>query len=152
MEKITLERDTCFTRREQNSVVRRMIKFVLKIVNLKGSSLRIRFEHRTSSASTQKYGMSLELSEFQPSTIKQISNMRVNESKIYIVNHDHITVITWLGTHIIVNESKRSNIRKSSFKLKIQLFVLAKNLTKQLILITKGILKLKYSQRKTLRG
>jgi hypothetical protein len=39
MEKLTLERDICFTRRGQNSVARRMIKFVHKIFNLNGSSL-----------------------------------------------------------------------------------------------------------------
>jgi hypothetical protein len=39
MEKLTLERDTCFTRRGQDCVARRMIKFVLKIFNLNGSSL-----------------------------------------------------------------------------------------------------------------
>jgi hypothetical protein len=49
--------------------------------------------------------------------------------------------------------SKRSNFRKkNTFKLKIQLLVLMKNLAKQLILIAKGILKLSDSQRKTLRG
>jgi hypothetical protein len=39
IEKLILERDTCFTRRGQNSVARRVIKFVLKIFNLNGSSL-----------------------------------------------------------------------------------------------------------------
>jgi hypothetical protein len=66
----------------------------------------------------------------------------VYEPQIRIVKHDHITVITWLSTHIIVHGSKRSNLRKSTFILKIQLFVLTKNLTKQLVLIAKGILKL----------
>jgi hypothetical protein len=76
----------------------------------------------------------------------------VYEPKIRIVNHNHITVITWLGTHIIVRGSKRSNFRKSTFKLKIQFLVLTKNLAKQLVLIAKGILKLNDSQIKTLRG
>jgi hypothetical protein len=40
MEKLTLEIDTCFTRRGQNSVARRKIEFVLKILNLNGSSLQ----------------------------------------------------------------------------------------------------------------
>jgi hypothetical protein len=75
MEKLTLERDTCFTRRGQNSVARRMIRFVLKILNLNGRSLQIRSKHRATCASTQKCGTSFELSEFQPSTIKQTSNM-----------------------------------------------------------------------------
>jgi hypothetical protein len=52
-----------------------MIKFVFKILNLNGSSLQIRSKQRTTSASTQKCGMSFELSKFQPSTIKQTSNM-----------------------------------------------------------------------------
>jgi hypothetical protein len=39
MEKLTLERNTCFTRRGQDNVARRMIKFALKILNLNGSSL-----------------------------------------------------------------------------------------------------------------
>jgi hypothetical protein len=34
MEKLSLERDACFTRRGQDCVARRMIKFVLKIFNL----------------------------------------------------------------------------------------------------------------------
>jgi hypothetical protein len=46
---------------------------------------------------------------------------------------------------------KSSNFRRSTFKLKIQLFVFMKNLAKQLVLITKGILKLDDSQGKTLR-
>jgi hypothetical protein len=76
--------------------------------------------------------------------------MRVNESQIRIVNHDHKTSITWLGTHIIVRGSKRSNLRKRTLKLKIQLFVLTKSLTKQLVLVAKGILKFGDSQRKTI--
>jgi hypothetical protein len=67
--------------------------------------------------------------------------MRVNEPQIRIVNHDHSTSITWLGTHIIVRRSKRSNLRKRTLKLKIQLFVLMKNLTKQLVLVAKSIFK-----------
>jgi hypothetical protein len=47
--------------------------------------------------------------------------------------------------------SKRSNLRNGTLKLKIQLFVLMKNLAKQLVLIAKGILKFDDSQRKTLR-
>jgi hypothetical protein len=107
-----------------------MIKFVLKIFNLNGSRLQIISKQWATSASTQKCGTSFELSEFQPSTIKQTSNMRVYESQIRIVNHDHSTSITWLGTHIIVHGSKRSNLRKGAIKLKIQLFVLTKNLAK----------------------
>jgi hypothetical protein len=102
MENLTLERDACFIRRGQNSIARRKIEFVLKILNLNGSSLQIRSKHRTSSTSTQKCGTSLELSEFQPITVKQNSNMRVNEPQIRIVNHDHNASIIWLGTHIIV--------------------------------------------------
>jgi hypothetical protein len=49
-----------------------------------------------------------------------------------------------------VRGSKRSNLRKGTLKLKIQLFILTKNLAKQLVLITKGILKFSDSQRKTL--
>jgi hypothetical protein len=75
----------------------------------------------------------------------------VYEPHIRIVNHGHITVITWLGTHIIVRESKKSNLRKSTFKLKIQPFVFMKNPAKQLVLIAKGILKLDDSKEKTLR-
>jgi hypothetical protein len=78
--------------------------------------------------------------------------MWVYEPQIRIVNHDHIIVITWLGTHIIVHESKRSNLRKSTFKLKIHLFVFTKNLAKQLALIAKGILKLDDYKGKTLSG
>jgi hypothetical protein len=127
-----------------------MIKFVLKILNLNGHSLQIRSKHRATSASAQKYGTSFELSEFQPGTVKQTSNMRVNESHICIVNHDHSTSIIWLGTHIIVRGLKGSNLRKRTLKLKIQLFILAKNLTKQLIFVAKSIFKFGDSQRKTL--
>jgi hypothetical protein len=94
MEKLTLEIDTCFTGRGQNSVARRMIKFVLKIFNLNDSSLSIRSKHRSTSASTQKCGTSFELSEFQPDTVKQTSNMRMNKSQIRIVNDDHSTSVT----------------------------------------------------------
>jgi hypothetical protein len=96
--------------------------------------------------------MSLELSEFQPTTIKQASNRRIHKPKICIVDHDHFAVITWFGTHIIVRGPKSSNFGINTFKLKIQLFVLAKNLTKQLVLIAKCILKLDNSRRKTLGG
>jgi hypothetical protein len=41
---------------------------------------------------------------------------------------------------------KKSNLRKGTFKLKIQLFVFVKNLAKQLVLIAKGILKLDNSK------
>jgi hypothetical protein len=96
--------------------------------------------------------MSFELYEFQPSIIKQTSNMRVYELQIRIINHDHITVITWLGTHIIVRGLKRSNLRKRTLKLKIQLFVLMKDLIKQLVLIAKSIFKFGDSQRKIIGG
>jgi hypothetical protein len=46
--------------------------------------------------------------------------------------------------------SKRSNFRKSIFKLKIQLLILTKKLAKQLVLVAKGILKLSNKQGKTL--
>jgi hypothetical protein len=46
--------------------------------------------------------------------------------------------------------SKRSNLRKGTFKLQIQLFVFVKSLAKQLVLIAKGILKHDNSKGKTL--
>jgi hypothetical protein len=76
----------------------------------------------------------------------------VNESHVRIVNHDHSTVITWFGTHIIRRGSKKSNFRSSTFQLKIQLFILTKNLAKQLVLFAKGVFKLDDSQGKTLGG
>jgi hypothetical protein len=76
----------------------------------------------------------------------------VYESQIRIINDDYITVITWLGTHIIVRGSKRSNLRKRTLELKIQLFVFTEDLTKQLVLIVKSIFKFGDSQRKILRG
>jgi hypothetical protein len=116
-----------------------MIKFVLKIFNVNGSSFQIRSKQRTSGARTKQCGMSFELSEFQSDTIKQASHMRMHKPQIRIVNHDPFTVITWFGTHIIVHGSKSSDFIRSTFKLKIQLFVFMKNLAKQLILIvTKG--------------
>jgi hypothetical protein len=48
--------------------------------------------------------------------------------------------------------SKRGNFRRSTFQLKIQLLILTKNLTKQLVLVVKGIFKLDDSQGKTLGG
>jgi hypothetical protein len=56
----------------------------------------------------------------------------VNELQIHIVNQDHCTSITCLGTHIIMRGSKRNNLRKRTLKLKIQLFVLAKTLPSNL--------------------
>jgi hypothetical protein len=88
-------------------------------------------------------------SDLQKSTLKSALQSLETES---IVNHDHITVITRLGTHFIVRGLKRSNLRKSTFKLNIQLFIFAKNLAKQLVLIVKGILKLDDSKGKTLGG
>jgi hypothetical protein len=114
MEKLTLERDTRFAWRRSNSVARRMIKFVLNIFNLNSRSLQIRSKQRTSGVTTKQCGMNFELSEFQPSTIKQTSNMRVYEPQIRIVNYDHIAVITWFDTHIIMRGSKRSNFRKKT--------------------------------------
>jgi hypothetical protein len=133
-------------------VARRMIEFVLKIFNLNGSSLQIRSKQWTSGASTKQCGTSFELSEFQPSTIKQASNMGMHKPQIHIINHDHIALITWFGTRIIMCGSKRGNFRRSTFQLKIQLLILTKNLTKQLVLVVKGIFKLDDSQGKTLGG
>jgi hypothetical protein len=76
----------------------------------------------------------------------------MHKPRICIVNHDHFAVITWFGIHIIVHGSKSSNFGRSTFKLKIQLFVFMKDLAKKLVLITNGILKLDDSQRKTLGG
>jgi hypothetical protein len=129
-----------------------MIKFVLKIFNLNGSNLQIGSKQRATSASTKQCGTSFEISEFQPSTIKQTYNMRIHEPQIWIINHDHIAVITWSGTHIIMRGSKRSNFRKDTFKLKIQFLVFTENLAKQLVLVAKVTLKLGDSQRKTLEG
>jgi hypothetical protein len=78
--------------------------------------------------------------------------MRMHKPQIHIVDHDHFAVITWFDTHIIVRRSKSRNFRRSTFKLKIQLLVFMKNLTKQPVLIAKGTLKLNDSQRKTLGG
>jgi hypothetical protein len=128
-----------------------MIKFVLKILNLNGNSLQIRSKQRATSASTQKCGTTFELSEFQPSTIKQNINMWVYDPQIHIVNHDHSTTVTWPGTHIIVCGSKRGNLRRSTFKLKIQFLVLTKDITKQLVLVAKSIFKFGDSERKALR-
>jgi hypothetical protein len=125
---------------------------MLKIFNLNGSSLQIRSKQRISGASTKQCGMSFELSEFQPGTIKQASNMGMRKSQIRIVNHDHIALITWFDTHIIVHRSKRSNIRKRTLKLKFQLLVIMKDFTKQLVLVSKSIFKFEDSQGKTLRG
>jgi hypothetical protein len=152
MKKLTIERDTCFTRRGQNNVARRMIKFVLKILNLNGRNIQIRSKHRATSAITQKCGTSFELSEFQPGTIKQASNRRIHKPKIRIVDHYHFAVITWFGTQFIMHGPKSSNFRRSTFKLKIQLFVFMKNLAKQLVLIAKCILKVDDTRRKTLGG
>jgi hypothetical protein len=49
-----------------------------------------------------------------------------------------------------VHGSKSSNFGRSTFKLKIQIFVFTKNLAKQLVLIAKGIIKLDDSKGKTL--
>jgi hypothetical protein len=78
--------------------------------------------------------------------------MRVYEPQLCTVNHDHIAVITWFGTHIIMHGSKRSNFRKSTFKFKIQLLILMKKLAKQLFLVAQSIFKLSDSQGKTLEG
>jgi ribosomal protein S3AE len=89
--------------------------------------------------------------EFQPDTIKQASNTGMHKLQICIVNHDHIALITWFGTHIIARRLKRSNLKKRSLKLKIQLLVLTKDFTKQFVLVAKSIFKFRDSQRMTLR-
>jgi hypothetical protein len=132
--------------------VRRLIKFVLKIFNLNGSSLQIRSKQRISGVSTKQCGMSFELFEFHSGTIKQASDMRINKPQICIVNHDDFVVVTWFGTRIIVRRSKSSNFGRSTFKLKIQLFIFMKNLAKQLVLIANVILKLDDSKEKSLGG
>jgi hypothetical protein len=53
MKKLTLERTTHYAQRGQNSVARRMVKFVLKIIYLNGRSLQIRSKHRITHASTK---------------------------------------------------------------------------------------------------
>jgi hypothetical protein len=78
--------------------------------------------------------------------------MWVYKPQIRIVNHDHNTAITWLGTYIIMCGSKRSNLRKGTLKLKIQLLVLTKDFTNQLVLVAKSIFKFSDSRRKTLGG
>jgi hypothetical protein len=129
-----------------------MIEFVLNIFNLNGSSLQIRSKQRASGASTKQCETSFELSEFQPSAIKQASNTGMHKPQIRIINNYHIALITWFGTRIIVHGSKRGNFRRSTFQLKIQLLILMKNLTKQLVLVAKGIFKLDDSQGKILGG
>jgi hypothetical protein len=125
-----------------------MIKLMLNIFNLNNRIIQIRSKQMTSGTSTKQRGMSFELSEFQPGTIKQTSNMRVYESQIRIVINDHITVITWLGTHIIMHRSKRRNFGRNTFTLKIQPFVFMKNLAKQLVLVVKGIFKVNDSKKR----
>jgi hypothetical protein len=49
-------------------------------------------------------------------------------------------------------DQREAILEKRTHKLKIQLFVLAKNLTKQLVLVAKSIFKFGDSQRKTLGG
>jgi hypothetical protein len=68
--------------------------------------------------------------------------LSVHEQQIHVVNHDHIAIITWFVTHIIMQGLKRSNFRKDTFKFKIKLLVLTKNLAKHLVSVAKGILKL----------
>jgi hypothetical protein len=125
---------------------------MLKIFNLNGTSLQIRSKQRTTSANTKQQGTSFELVEFQFGMLKLTHNLSVHEPQINIVNHDHSAIITWLGTHIIVHRLKRRNFRKSTFKFKIQLLGLTKNIAKQLVLVIKDIIKLNDSQRKTLGG
>jgi hypothetical protein len=100
-----------------------MIMFVLKIFNLNGSSLQIKSKQRATSAGIQKCETSFELSEFQSGTIKQASNMRMHEPQIRIINHDHFVTVTWLSTHIIVRESKRTNFRKSTLRNQVVCFL-----------------------------
>jgi hypothetical protein len=135
-----------------NSVVRRMIKFVLKTFNLNGRILQIRSKRRATSVGIEKCGTSFELSKFQPDNIKFTCHLSRNQAQVSVVNQGHIAVITWFGTHIIVHGSKRSNFRRSTFKIKIKLLVLTKNLAKQLVFVAKDILKLNDSQRKTIGG
>jgi hypothetical protein len=109
-----------------------MSKFVLKIFNLNSQSLQIGSKQRTTGASTMQCEMSFALSKFQPGTIKQTSNLRVDESHIRIVNHHHSAVITWFSTHIIVHRSKRSNFRKTLSSSRFNFLFLRKTLQSNL--------------------
>jgi hypothetical protein len=109
-----------------------MIKFVLKIFNLNGSSLHIRSKHRATSAGTQKCGMRFELSEFQRNTIKQASNTGMHKPQIRIVNHNHIALITWFGTHIIVRGSKKAISKESLFSSRLNFLFSRKTLQNNL--------------------
>jgi hypothetical protein len=76
--------------------------------------------------------------------------LSVHQSQVNIVHHDHLAIDIEFSTNIIVHSPKRSNFRKRTFKLKIQLLVFMKKLVKQLILIAQSILKFDNLQRKTL--
>jgi hypothetical protein len=115
-----------------------MIKFVLKIFNLNGRSLQIRSKQMTSGASIKQCGMSFELSEFQPGTIRQTSNSRVQKPHICIVNHDHSAVITWLCTRIIMRVSKRSNFKKTPSSSRFNFLFSRKTLQSNLSLLHKA--------------
>jgi hypothetical protein len=91
-------------------------------------------------------------SQFQSGTLKLTSNLSVYQPQVSIVYHDHFTIVTWLSTHVIVHWLKRTNLRKRIFQLKIQHFVLTKNLAKQFVLVAKGIVKLNDFERKTIGG
>jgi hypothetical protein len=102
---------------------------VLKIINLNGSSLQIRSKQRATSASTQKCGTSFfELSAFQPSTISKLATC---ECMSHI--SAQLTMIILQLSHGLALISSCADRReaiseKSTFKLKIQLFVFVKNL------------------------
>jgi hypothetical protein len=58
--------------------------------------------------------------------------------------------MAWHSYHRVWIKEKQS--QKKNYQAQDSTFVLAKNLTKQLVLVAKGILKFGNSQRKTLGG
>jgi hypothetical protein len=56
----------------------------------------------------------------------------VNEPQIRIVSHDHITVITWLDTHIIMRRSNRSDLKKELSSSRFNFFFSRKTLPSNL--------------------
>jgi hypothetical protein len=105
---------------------------MLKIFNLNGISLQIRSKQETSSASIKQHGMSFDLSEFQPNTLKSTCDLSVHQPQVSIVNHDHFVIFTWLSTYIIMHWPKRSNLEQELSSSRFNFLFLWKTLQSNL--------------------
>jgi hypothetical protein len=89
--------------------------FVSSSLTLRGSRVQLKFKLGTFQTNTQQQGTSFEFFEFHLGTLKLTCNLSVHNPQISIVHHDHITIFTWLSTHIIMIDQREAISAKEFF-------------------------------------